>query len=114
MNSERGAITAAEGGLEASVSEYIGRMPFLWLDVDDAPGPNSKRGLIERNAIALLSGHRCAGVDNPSTDWLVITVTANGFAARDSGTTIMLKNPTTHYFLTRWNPGLQSQIRDLE
>ena len=70
LNAERGAINAAEGDLEARVSEYIGRMPFLWLDVDDAPGPNSKRGFIERNAIALLSGYRCAGVDNPSTDWL--------------------------------------------
>jgi hypothetical protein len=70
LNIDRDAINAAESGLEASVSEYIGLMPFLWLDVGDSPGPNSKRGLIERNAIALLSGYRGGTVDNPSDGWL--------------------------------------------
>jgi hypothetical protein len=55
-NVARAAINQAEAGIEAQVSEYIGRMPFLWLDLSDAPGPRSNRGLIERNAIALLSG----------------------------------------------------------
>ena len=70
LNIDRDAINAAESDLEASVSEYIGLMPFLWLDVGDAPGPNSERGLIERNAIALLSGYRGGAVDNPSDEWL--------------------------------------------
>jgi hypothetical protein len=38
-NVARAAINQAEAGIEAQVSEYIGRMPFLWLDVSDAPGP---------------------------------------------------------------------------
>ena len=25
--------------VEALVSKYIGQMPFLWLNVNDAPGP---------------------------------------------------------------------------
>ena len=63
-------MNEAEADLETRVSEYIGRMPFLWLNVSDAPGPSSNRGLIERNAIALLSGYRCPAADRPSTEWL--------------------------------------------
>ena len=69
LNVDRVAVREAEADLEARVSEYIGRMPFLWLDVEDAPGPNSNRGLIERNAIALLSGYRQPAL-GPSTQWL--------------------------------------------
>lgn len=40
-------------------------MRVLWLDVDDEPNPQSKRGFIERNAIGLLSG------SEPASDtWL--------------------------------------------
>ena len=61
---------AAEAAIEAGVSEYIGRMEVLWLEVDDAPGPDSRRGLIERNAIAMLSAYSGRGSDGPSGDWL--------------------------------------------
>ena len=64
------AVARAEAGIEASVSEYIGQMPFLWLNVDDPPGPRSRRGLIERNAIALMSSYRAPAADGPSTEWL--------------------------------------------
>ncbi len=67
---DRSSINKAEAGIEALVSEYIGRMPLLWLNVNDDPGPNSSRGLIERNAIALLSGYRRATIDGPSAGWL--------------------------------------------
>ncbi len=53
--------------LERLVSKHIRVMPFLWIKVDDKPGPNSLRGYIERNAIALLS-NQC--VDKPSADWI--------------------------------------------
>ena len=43
----------------------------MWLDVGDMTGPDSKRGFIERNAIALLSGYRYSDGDAPSTEWLV-------------------------------------------
>ena len=70
LDVERSSINKAEAGIEALVSGYIGRMPFLWLNVNDDPGPSSSRGLIERNAIALLSGYRHATIDSPSTEWL--------------------------------------------
>ena len=70
LSVDRVAVNEAEAGIEARVSEYIGQMPFLWLNVNDAPGPDSDRGLIERNAIALLSGYRCSAADGPSAKWL--------------------------------------------
>ena len=39
-----------EQELERRVSRTIGEMPFLWLRVDGSPGPESRRGYIERNA----------------------------------------------------------------
>ena len=59
-----------EADLERQVSECIGRMPLLWLGVDDPPGPASMRGVIERNAIALLSHARTSAVDVPTDRWL--------------------------------------------
>ena len=70
LNVDRNAVTEAEAAIEALVSEYIGQMPFLWLNVSDDPGPNSSRGLIERNAIALLSNYGRPTADGPSTEWL--------------------------------------------
>ena len=56
--------------LERSVSAYIGEMPFLWLNVPNAPSTTSARGRIERNAIALLSHARTPAADHPSANWL--------------------------------------------
>ena len=56
--------------LERAVSKVIGNMPFLWLSVDDDPGPQSLRGFIERNAIALLSNYGKPLIDPPSDSWL--------------------------------------------
>jgi len=61
---------AAEVELERAVSEVIGTMPFVWLSVDDEPGPDSMRGKIERNAIALLSNFDKPPLDPPSAQWL--------------------------------------------
>lgn len=66
----RAAVKDAEADLERRVSEYVGQMPFLWLDVPDAPGPQSARGRIERHAIALLSRARTPAADHPSATWL--------------------------------------------
>ena len=67
---DREAIKSSEVGLEASVSEYIGGMPFLWLDIGDEPGPTSERGMIERNAIGLLSAAVSSTPDPASAGWL--------------------------------------------
>lgn len=60
----------AEMPLEKAVSEYIGRMPFLWIAVPDAPSPASDRAFLERNCIALLSNFGKAPIDPPSPHWL--------------------------------------------
>ena len=67
---DRVALKRDESGLEALVSRRIGAMPFLWLGVDDAPGPGSRRARIECNAIALLSGAAESALDPPSPRWL--------------------------------------------
>jgi hypothetical protein len=71
-------VRESEYWIEKAVSEYMRKMPFLWLAVDDPPGPESLRGYIERNAIALLSNypHACdpnakdKSIDPPSPEWL--------------------------------------------
>ena len=65
-------IKDAEFPLERAISKHIGSMPFIWLDIDDEPGPESLRGYIERNSIALLSNyHRGSNlIDLPSKSWL--------------------------------------------
>jgi len=59
-----------EHDLERAVSDHIGRLPFLWLAVPDAPGRDSHRAHIEANAIGLLSNFGRAPVDPPSPNWL--------------------------------------------
>ena len=55
---------------EVRVSDYLGDMTLLFLEVPDEPGPDSARGVIERNSIALLSGYREPTPDRPSISWL--------------------------------------------
>jgi len=59
-----------ETGLERRVTEYVGSLPFLWLAVDDEPGPESDRAYIERNALALVSNYRSEPIDMRRGDWL--------------------------------------------
>jgi hypothetical protein len=56
--------------LESAVSQYIRAMPFLWLNVDDAPDPKTDRSLIERNSIGLLSNYVDTPIDAASDNWL--------------------------------------------
>ena len=63
-------VRMGELGIERLVSKKIGAMPFLWLSVDDAPGPDSQRGYVERNSIALLSNFIGEPIDPPSPHWL--------------------------------------------
>lgn len=51
------------------MSQYIGAMTVLWVEVPDRAGPDSDRAFIERNAIALLSSTG-RQVDPPSEKWL--------------------------------------------
>jgi hypothetical protein len=69
-NSAPKAIREAEHYIEQMVSDYIGELPFLYLSVNDAPGPESSRGYIERNVIALLSNFNKLPLDRLSEHWL--------------------------------------------
>jgi hypothetical protein len=70
-SSARKEITIQEDPIEKLVSQHIGQMPFLWVDVDDETGPESMRGYIERNAICLLSNYgKHEAIDAPSSSWL--------------------------------------------
>jgi hypothetical protein len=59
-----------EATLEAAVNHYIAQMPFLYLTVNDDPGPMSLRAFIEKNSIALLSNFARTPVDSASPAWL--------------------------------------------
>jgi hypothetical protein len=61
---------AGEVALELEVTRVIGAMPFLWLAIEDEPGPGSLRAYIERNSIALLSNFERSPLDPPSPGWL--------------------------------------------
>ena len=65
-------VRERERPLERAVSQHIRRMPFLWIGIEDEPGPASLRGYIERNAIALLSNYyfQDTPIDPPSDTWL--------------------------------------------
>lgn len=45
-------------------------MSVLWLAIDDPAGPESERGYIERNVVALLSSYRRPELDPSSESWL--------------------------------------------
>lgn len=70
LGCSRDAVKQNELEMEKVVSTVMGKMPFLWLDVDDQPGQDSLRGRIERNAIALLSNLNKPALDSPSSTWL--------------------------------------------
>lgn len=59
-----------EYALERRVSSFVRNLPFLWIDVDDEPGPESDRAFIERNMIALVSNYESEPIDPRDDDWL--------------------------------------------
>jgi hypothetical protein len=70
LGMSRAEVVASERQVEAAVSKYICMMPFLWIPIEDEAGPNSLRGYVERNSIALLSNYQREPVDPPSDRWL--------------------------------------------
>jgi hypothetical protein len=65
----RSPIMKLERPVHQAVSTIIRAMPFVWLAVDDGPGPRSLRGYVERNSIALLSNLGKSPLDPPSPQW---------------------------------------------
>jgi hypothetical protein len=84
-NSAPRAVRQAEQAAEREVSVIIRAMPFLWLAVDDPPGPGSLRGYIERNSIALLSNLAKPPLDPPSNGWRGLACDRGKARVRDSG-----------------------------
>lgn len=62
-------IREKEHFLEKLVSEYIGQLGVIVLDVDDLPSASSARAYIEKNSIALLSSLN-SSFNFPTTNWL--------------------------------------------
>ena len=56
--------------MEQAVSAMLGSTSCLWIAVEDELGPDSLRGYIERNAIALLSNYGRTPLDPPSPGWV--------------------------------------------
>jgi hypothetical protein len=65
-----GDVRMKEQPLEHEVSKIIGSMSVLCLSIEDEAGPESVRGYIERNVIALLSNYRKLPIDPASGAWL--------------------------------------------
>lgn len=63
-------VRNGEVALERQVSQVIGNMRFSWLAIEDEAGPDSRRGSVERNSIALLSNCNKAVLNPPSQGWL--------------------------------------------
>ena len=63
-------VRRCEYPLEQAVSECICAMPLLWLEVNDPPNRQSRRGVIERGSIGLLSNLDHESIDSPSPTWL--------------------------------------------
>ncbi|WP_338737799.1 hypothetical protein [Haloplanus salilacus] len=70
IDRDRSTVRDEEYILERRVSAYIREQPFLWIALDDAPGPDSDRAYVERNLIALLSNRGTHPVDPRADCWL--------------------------------------------
>ena len=70
LGTNRETVKAGEHPLEQRVTNLIGTMPFLWVAIDDSPGPESLRGVIETHSIGLLSNYDKSTLDPPSERWL--------------------------------------------
>ncbi|MAM93323.1 MAG: hypothetical protein CMI61_01570 [Parvibaculum sp.] len=85
-------------------------MPFLWLAIDDEPGPGSLRGYIERNAIALLSNCAREPLDPASGNWLGRL--CNRDLVRTSG--LWNQNHVNEQYDPAFLDTLESMIDDME
>lgn len=63
-------VKAHEQPIEQAVSALIGEMSVICLSISDETGPNSLRGYIEENSIALLSNLGREKIDPPFPEWL--------------------------------------------
>lgn len=100
-------IRKREYPLEQAVSQYIGNMPFLWLEVPDEPSPHSDRGVIETGAIGLLSNLEREPIDVPSASWLGLQATRSVIGASGLWNVNHLRDSSTGQFLDVFRQYLQ-------
>lgn len=99
----RSDIVERERELEILVSRYIGQIPFLWLAINDPPGPESLRGYVERNAIALLSNYNGReDIDSSSKTWLGRLSSRERVTRSGLWNNIHVDEPYTPDFLVRF------------
>jgi hypothetical protein len=70
IDRDRSVVRDEEYILERRVSTYIREQPFLWVPVDDEPGPESDRAYLEANIIGLVSNFERPTADRRADDWL--------------------------------------------
>lgn len=109
-SSARREIRQSELPLEQAVTKVIGNMPFLWLQINDEPGPDSLRGYIERNTIALLSNHDKDPLDPASENWLGML--CNRDLVRTSG--LWNQNHVKEQYDPAFLNTMEALIRDME
>jgi len=63
-------VSRQELMIEQEVTNIIGQMPFLWLEVNDEQSEDSHRAYLQQNTIALLSNWNKEPMDEPSENWL--------------------------------------------
>jgi hypothetical protein len=62
-------VVAAEAALEREVSQYVGNLRLFVIPIEDNASKNSRRALVERQLIALLTEDMIP-IDPPSNHWL--------------------------------------------
>jgi hypothetical protein len=67
---ENRIVRETELEIEKEVSQFIGKMPFVCLEVDSSADDHAARGYVERNAIALLTNFQRPPLDAASSSWL--------------------------------------------
>jgi hypothetical protein len=70
IDRERSTVRDEEYILERRVSAYIREQPFLPVSLDDEPGPDSDRAVVERTLIARLSNVETESIDPRADCWL--------------------------------------------
>lgn len=60
----------AEKIIELAISEYLGRMHFVVLSVDEPSDTNTGRRIIEQQSPGLLSAGLANGIESASSNWL--------------------------------------------
>lgn len=67
---DRTTVRDEEYPLERRVSASLREQPFLWVNLDDEPGPGSDRAVLERAVIGLVSNAEKRPIDPRPADWL--------------------------------------------